>query len=87
MFLKKTVKKGEHVFLVHGGTIIVLNRMVSYKEMLDSLLLFGGRCRSSNGQFLKDLSGIGIDNGDEEMLGKGQAKFCLADTRRTDDNE
>lgn len=61
--------------------------VVTNKKMLYPLLLLGGRRRGPNGQFLKDLPGIGIDDGNEKMLGDGQAKFCLADTRRTDDNE
>ena len=57
-----------NVLLVHGGTVVVVDVVVCHKEVLDTLLLYGGRGGSADRYLCEYLSGVGIDDRHPEML-------------------
>ena len=80
-------KQTEHILLVHAGRIIVGDRSATNEIVTHTGLLLPGGRRRANGNLTVDLTGIGIDDGHMVVLGHPQCQFCLADTRRTRDDD
>ena len=77
--LELFVEQLQHLLLIHGRIIIVVNTDGAHEIVLDSLQLVLCGCCRPDAQFPVDLPGVRIDDGNTEALCDMDAKFRLTD--------